>query len=504
MFSMAGKKLYSDFMNEITPDELYEGLLAHGMFGDKIPPIFTSESFYRYCVNQNPSFPSQPKEYIYYEAMRNTNVPRPMGIPNPGAYQLLCKCLSQVWPNLQNYFNTQTGKHSYIISRIHLRKTQKGDSLFQMNYKNWNDDGFPESDLMIGAKYVVCADISNCFPSIYSHALAWALVGKDTAKRTQRNQSIWYNRLDFYTRNIRFGETHGLLIGPHASNLLSEIILTKIDASLYDKGWKFVRNIDDYSCYVHSDEEGQLFLTDLSEQLRLYDLSLNHKKTSIEELPIASTEQWVRRINAFFSLLESSECIRVRFIRAFLDMAIELMHRNKDNAAIINYAMKVLSKKRMTDNARAYYINSVFHLTAIFPYLVRLLDDYVFNAFSVDIKQIEYISELVYNMGIKTRNYEITSYSLYFAIKYGFTINSHSFDNAKNSNDCIFLTLSFLYLQKANDKAGIRIAKDYARLLRDQSMDSFWLFAYEALPMSDLKDYWKPMKRNDVSFIKPI
>jgi len=32
-------------------------------------------------------------------------------------------------------------------------------------------------------------------------------------------------------------------------------------------------------------------------------------------------------------------------------------------------------------------------------------------------------------------------------------------------------------------------------------MDNYWLFIYEALPQSDLQDYWKVMKKNNVSFL---
>ena len=35
-------KKYADFMDEISSDELYEGLLAYGLFTDKLPPVFTS------------------------------------------------------------------------------------------------------------------------------------------------------------------------------------------------------------------------------------------------------------------------------------------------------------------------------------------------------------------------------------------------------------------------------------------------------------------------------
>ena len=53
-----------------------------------------------------------------------------------------------------------------------------------MNYDNWRDDGSPEEDIMLGKKYLVKVDISQCFPSIYTHAIPWALVTKEVAKNT--------------------------------------------------------------------------------------------------------------------------------------------------------------------------------------------------------------------------------------------------------------------------------------------------------------------------------
>jgi hypothetical protein len=56
---------------------------------------------------------------------------------------------------------------------------------------------------------------------------ACSMAGKDVAK-SNRDKNKWFNQIDFYTRNLKDQETHGLLIGPHASNLLSEIILVNI------------------------------------------------------------------------------------------------------------------------------------------------------------------------------------------------------------------------------------------------------------------------------------
>lgn len=500
---MVEAKHYYDFTNELSADEIYEGLLAYGLFTEKLPPMFTAKGFFNYCESQSLSFPKTPAEYIYHESMRNINTPRPLGIPNPVAYQRLCKYISEIWPQLQQYFEEETKGQNHLISRTHIRKMKDSDSLFSMNYKNWKVDGTPEPDLLLGARYLVHADVSNCFPSIYTHALSWALVGKDVAKQNQADNSQWYNKLDFYTRNVKFGETHGLLIGPHASNLLSEIIMVKIDKTLYDRGWRYIRNIDDYTCYVPSYEDGQLFITELSEQLRAYDLTLNHKKTSIDELPTASVEQWVRKINTF-TAFDTKERMNFKEVRAYLDMAIELMQENHDNAAILNYAIKVLAKKQLTQNATSYYVKTVFHLAVIFPYLISLLEEYVFKPFGIEKTEISKLSALLYKEGIKLKNYEEICYALYYAIKYKFEIDTLDFDAAKHSNNCLFLLFSYLYYEQKKDKSAVKKCKDYARSLLPTEMNTFWLFIYEALPQSDLRDYWKAMKKNKVTFLTGI
>lgn len=500
---MVESKHYHDFTNELSSDKIYEGLLAYGLFTEKLPPVFTAKSFFDYCKSKSPSFPKKPAGYIYYESMRSINTPRIFGIPNPAAYQRLCKYISEIWLQLKQYFEEETKNQEHIISRIHIRKIKDSDSLFSMNYKNWRIDGTPEPDLLLGKKYLVHADVSNCFPSIYTHALSWALVGKDLAKQNQIDSSHWYNQLDFYTRNVKNGETHGLLIGPHASNLLSEIILVKIDKVLYGRGWRYIRNIDDYICYVSSYEDGQLFLTELSEQLRAYDLTLNHKKTSVDKLPTAFVEQWVRKINTS-AVIYTKEIIDFKMLCAYLDMVIELMQENSDNAAILNYAMKVLAKKQLTKNAISYYVKTILHLVVIYPYLVSLLEEYVFKPFGVEKKVISKIASLLYGEGEKLKNYEAVCYALYYAIKYEFEIEKLDFYVAKNSNNCLFLLFSYLYYKKKKDTLAVKNCKDYARTLLATEMDNFWLFIYEVLPQNDLHEYWKEMKKNGVSFLVEI
>jgi hypothetical protein len=531
--SISTKKTYYQLLSEISSDELFDGLLGYGLFADKIPPFLTSENFLNFCKTP-PSgftFDESPKKYIHYESMRNINVPRVLAIPNPIAYHNQCKVLSDNWDKLLEHFNKKTENQRHKISRIHIRKINsrvkifltcyseledidlsdyssiEQNHLFEMNHKNPCTDDYPEPNLLIGQRYVVKADISNCFPSIYTHSLSWALIGKSESKKKSGRdyENKWFNQIDFYTRNLKDGETHGILIGSHASNLVSEIILTTVDKAMYNK-YKYIRNIDDYTCYVETKEKAEEFLVDLSTELKQYGLMLNHKKTEILKLPLASTENWVRKLNSF--VFSNDDRLKLSEVRAYLDIALDLMFHNKENSAILNYAIKVLAKKEMTQNAKDYFIKTVHHLVLLYPYLVSLVDNKIFTIFSIDKSEIEKIAKDLFHLGESKKLYEAMSYALFFSLKYNFLLTENLFEKVENSHDAVLLLLAYLhdkkYLNSSSNFNRTTIGKKYrdlANTLKDD-IDEYWIFVYEVLTVGLLCDQWKQMKQANITFIK--
>ena len=506
-------KKYSELMDEISADELYEGLLAYGFFADKLPPIFTSVPFFDYCKTLSIPFSSEWQEYITFRAMRSINAPRLMGIPTPMKYQRLCAVIRDNWDKIRAHFHSQTDNQSYRISRIHIRKEYNEKRIFEMNYKNWRVDGNPESDLLINDKgtsrFLVKADISTCFPSIYTHSIPWALVGKEEAKRTIRCTK-WYNLIDQACFEMRNGETHGLLIGPHASNLLSEIILTVVDKILYDTGYRFSRNIDDYDCYVNSYDEAQRFLLALEEALREFDLTINHKKTVIFELPVDIEKNWIHQLSDIPNIGSSGK-VEYPQVNTFIDTALKLATEAGDSA-IINYALKKLSGLEITENGRKLAAKRFMHMAVLNPYLLHLMEDYIFSPYEVEKEQIKVFSDAVYNDAVKINDYESICYAIYFAIKYNFVLDNFetkydkSIQYVVNSRDCLTLIFTWLYFMKQNhwnrNATQVKPLKKLARELKNIEMDRYWLFCYEALSYGSLSGEWRTMKQAGVSFIR--
>ncbi|MES2139197.1 MAG: RNA-directed DNA polymerase [Bacteroidota bacterium] len=499
-------KKYIDYKNEISNSELYDGLIGFGIFADRIPNFLTSKDFLKFSKTLIFPLLGEPKDYIRYSNMRNINIPRPLAIPEPFAYANQCKSLSVNWKHLQNHFRKKTLNDDFKISRIHLRKLQHRPELFEMNYKNFFKDGDPEQDIIIKSKYIAFADISNCFPSIYSHSISWALMGKSFAK-ANKDPANWFNQLDFYTRNVKFGETNGVLIGPHASNLISEIILVTVDKGLSSHGFKYIRNIDDYSCYVDSFEEAERFFLCLSEELKKYELVLNNKKSKIIALPQASVKNWITKLNHFNFTntykVGNIEAIRVKELKGFLDFAIELMLDEDSDASIINYAIKIISNKHLEKNAKDYYIKQIHHLVLLYPYLIHLLELEVFEPHKITKEIIKQIANDIYVYGLKKKIYEACSYAVYWALKYHFELETISLkEDSIKSSDCIFMMISFQYDSRHYKKAYLKEYKDQATALKRHDFDRYWLFIYETLPWTELTGNYKTMKHKGLTFIK--
>lgn len=495
-------------MTDISPSDLYDGFLGHGMFANKIPNFLTSENFLAY--SKTVAFPNQNSErdYIRYSNMRNINVPRPLAIPDPFAYASLCKFLSHNWLAIVDHFRIKTNTETHKVSRIHIRKLFDKDGLFEMNYKNFYMDNEPQQDLIIKSKYVAQADIATCFPSMYSHAISWALVTKQFAK-INRGKGLWFNQIDLKTRNLKFGETNGLLIGPHASNLISEIILTAVDHELVNRGFRYIRNIDDYTCYATTYEEAERFIHSLSDELKKYELSLNSKKSKIISLPKADVKNWVTKLNHFnftntYVAQNGMEGVRVKELKGFFDFAIELMLEEGSDVSIINYAIQIISGKYLAFSAKNYYIKQIHHLVLLYPYLINLLDEEVFQAHSIDLTIIKTISKDIYNYGIRTKIYEACSYAIFYALKYNFDLEIPTIKtDSLGSYDCIFMLLAYR-IDKANQQTSyLQDYKNHARLLKTTDFQQYWLYIYEVLPWTEHSGEYRHMKRVGVTFIKP-
>lgn len=517
-------KPYYEHHSSLSSDEIYEGLLGYGMFSDNLPSFLQSIDFFAWCnLQKEPTFQKKETIPVYYESIRNINIPRIITIPNPIAYRNLCFNLKDNWNEVLMHFEKYTDNQTWKVSRIHIRKTKENkkilvvgkydslrvinrqidkDQLFDMSFADYKEDDDPLVKFKIKSRFQARADISNCFGSIYTHSLTWAIAGKSNAKANRNG--FWFNNLDSLLMNTNNGETHGILIGAHAYNLVAEIILVVVDYYLVKKGYKFIKHIDDYICLTSSFETAENFLVDLSNELRKYGLNLNGKKVSIEDLPVIKSSDWVVNIsNHPVSLLEY---LNYKVMVSYLDFLLTLLKKNDDDASILKYGIKVITGKRASNNAVEYLVDTVHHLVILYPYLVGLLENQIFEKYEVSVHTVKTIANDLLNYGVQRNNYELVAYSIYFSLKYNFEFNISSslLEKVGNLDDCITLLLAYLYDKKkyGNRSKVVKQHKVVAEHLYDKNEDDYWLYYYEILPANRLKNYWSKMKKDKVSFLR--
>ena len=502
---------------ELTDENfVYEALAGHGMFTHLLPPCFTAEGLLELNTD-DPIFKEESSSRlpVEYFASRNRNVPRTLSIPHPFPHLVLCQFLKTHWSKI----NLHIGKPQINFSQIHVRKMyeentkQEKEHIFEMN-KNYAHEELDEVEVtlnnLIGCEYIISADIANFFPSIYSHSLTWAIKGT----RSKCGADDWTDELDSHCRHLKGNRSTGILIGPHASNILSEIILTDIDCILQNKGFeKVLRNIDDYTFFATSEKNAREFIRELNIALREYELSLNAKKTKIIPVRAHFDNRWIDKLHQFqFPPPDKKGNIGFTPVNAFIEFALRLSHEEGD-WAVLNYAIKVMSGKSLTNRAKRLYVKKILGLAIQYPYLLPIVEQQVFNPFfnlnsSAEKDAVRNAVNKLIKVGLENAATDALAFGFYYALKYNFKLDGTPENNTLELMDCISMTLAYEYM-KANNK-DLGNFKEKAQELSSNAAkhirEPYWLFIYQVLcdhPGLPVKDKFLTfLQKTEVNFFQ--
>ena len=216
-------------------------------------------------------------------------------------------------------------------------------------------------------------EIAVFFPSVYTHAIPWAIHTKEIAKKHRRDKGYYGNVLDERSRNMQRGETLGIPIGPATSNILSELLLHPVDAALRDDKYTFIRFIDDYWCYCISRSEADAFIVALEDQLAEYGLQLNASKTSITPLPATTNDPWVIQLRTQLDAINLSQSSTLGNL---FDLATSLQAK-WPSQNVVKYAARALARHATSDDLRQrctrHILEIAFHYPSVMPILARLV-----------------------------------------------------------------------------------------------------------------------------------
>ena len=129
-------------------------------------------------------------------------------------------------------------------------------------------------------------DIADCYSSIYTHSIPWALHGKVHAKANSDDDTLLGNIIDCHIRDMRHGQTNGIPQGSALMDFIAEIVLAYSDDELSDQiksqsieNYHILRYRDDYRIFVKNPQDGERILKCLTEVLTDLGMRLSSAKT---------------------------------------------------------------------------------------------------------------------------------------------------------------------------------------------------------------------------------
>lgn len=149
---------------------------------------------------------------------------------------------------------------------------------------------------------MIFLDVSNCFGSIYSHSISWAVKSVEQAKRNI-SASSFGNDFDKLMQHMNFNETNGICIGPEVSRIFAEIILQRIDADIVSQAkrheliskvhFECRRYVDDYIVFSEDDEVSSKIKNIIADRLDAYNLHLNEQKLERYDRPFQTKKSQI-------------------------------------------------------------------------------------------------------------------------------------------------------------------------------------------------------------------
>lgn len=211
---------------------------------------------------------------------------RPLQIIHPLVYVALVHEITKEnnWDKLRSRFRKFQNNEKIKCLSIPVQSENKQSDKAQQISKWWEKVEQQSILLSLEYDYIFDTDVADCYGSVYTHAIAWSVEGRENAKEN-RSGGLG-NYIDKSIQNAQYGQTNGIPQGSVLMDFIAEIILGYIDRILGAilkkqkiKDYKILRYRDDYKIFVHNLNDGEKILKLLAEIMMPFGFKLNSSKT---------------------------------------------------------------------------------------------------------------------------------------------------------------------------------------------------------------------------------
>lgn len=216
---------------------------------------------------------------------------RPFTMIHPIIYVDLVNTITkdENWKKICDRFKEFKEDKRIICTSVPVKSVEDNSNVKEQILTWWRSMEQAQIELALEFDYCIHTDITDCYPSIYTHSIAWAVHGKAFAKKNQGPKHIG-NAIDEKIQNLQHGQTNGIPQGSVLMDFIAEIVLGYADYKLSEyirkeslEGFKILRYRDDYRIFSNQKEVAERIMKLLSEVLFDLNLKINSKKTFLCE-----------------------------------------------------------------------------------------------------------------------------------------------------------------------------------------------------------------------------
>lgn len=210
---------------------------------------------------------------------------RPFELIHPAIYVSLVHviCNPDNWENIQKRFSEFEGGAVECCSAPVVSVDDQKDVATQI--KSWWHHAEQQSLIYsLEFSHVLQTDVVDCYGSLYTHSISWAIHGLNYAKENKGKPSLLGTKIDSHIQASRYGQTNGISQGSVLMDFVAEIVLGYTDEQINlvlgkPTDFRILRYRDDYRIFANSDGRVEEILKVVSQQLMSVGMKLGVSKT---------------------------------------------------------------------------------------------------------------------------------------------------------------------------------------------------------------------------------
>ena len=332
-----------------------------------------------------------------------------------------------------------------------------------------------------GSRFLLRADVSQFYPSLYTHAIGWALNPKLRLRANWQNKSLLGRNVDQLLMDLDGKLSQGIPIGNDISFLLAEVVLAQVDRALGVEPGRAYRWFDDYELAFDTRSEAEGALKKLSQELGRFQLRLNPKKTRVLELPQTAAEDWQAKLSeATTREIESQNGMLSYFDNAFLVQA-----QFPDAPVLVSALGRLFNVRRPREEVGALAQSCITQALLTEPGTAQrafsLLTFWKLNGFLLD---VDLLARTITRMVLSHESSGFSNdvaWSLAFCLQQQISLNEEAaVVLSEFGDDCTNLLSLHMRKEKLLPR-GFSVRRINAKLKSADLDRDHWLIAYESV-----------------------